>query len=174
MTQNPVLNIILQFMIVAIPAGVAGIFSYRQSVKTARLQESTEKAIADSKASNERAIADQQVELERAKLDLERRRMGDEADERARALYGQMITDVRGELDRMHKTVERMQDAYDRVAKQLSQEQEVSNKLRNDIHTWRAQVDQMRDRIAALEHLVKTLGGQLPDRATHPPPLSTQ
>ncbi len=148
----------LQAAIAIIPTAVGGLLIYLQVTKQARIQARTAETVAQ-----------QSTDLELAKLELERRKMADEADQRARAIYAQLIEDMRNEVDRVHKTLERIQNQYDRVSDQLSKEQDVSNTLRNELRRWRNYVQELSDFITALDNHVKKLGVQVPADWGRPP-----
>ena len=145
----------VQLGVAIVPGAVAAWFAYRASSKAANSTET---------------VAAQNAAIELHKLEIDRRRMDDEAVQRARVTYEQILVEMRSELDRVHKQVERVQDQYDRVARQLSTEQDVSNKLRNEVRQLQRQVDDLTAQIAVLESVAARLRTSADERF---PPAST-
>lgn len=133
-----------QLALATVPAAVSAIFVYLQAAKQSRERASAQEAMANQSAT------------------LERRKFAEEADERARAVYGRLLDELRAEIDRLRKWIERVQTQYDKVADQLSKEQDLSHSLQRQLDLWEYAVEQLKNRIAALELIIRQLGGVIP------------
>ncbi len=142
-----------QLALATVPAAVSALFVYLQASKQSRERAAAQRAIANQSAS------------------LERRKLAEEADERARVMYGKLLDDMRSEIERLHKSVERVQTQYDRVANQLSHEQDQSIDLRRQVDQLQFNIAQLRSHIAVLERIIRQLGGEIPTEIGTLPPV---
>jgi chromosome segregation ATPase len=138
----------LQLAVAAAPGAVAAFFAYRASTRTSRVQAQSATAVAELNAATERN-----------RLDLERQRMAEDAARKAQEMYAQLIGDLRGELERTYKQVERVQTQTDRIGDQLAKEQDVSSTLRLQVRVQSQEIDQLRAQVETLEGLVQRLRG---------------
>ncbi len=145
------LSPLMQIIIAIAPAAATAFFVWLSARKS---------AARDRDRERERA-ADKEF-IARQSLVLENRKLSDEADERARVMYGKLIDDMRDEIERLHRAINRVQEQHDRVADQLLREQDLSTTLRNELVKWRSLVQQLQYRIEALENLIKKIGGEIP------------
>lgn len=136
----------LQLVLALAPGSVAAWFAYRASTRTSQVQAQAQKSVAELSAATERT-----------RLDLERQKMAEDAAKEAKATYAALIKDLRDELDRMHRQIERLQAQQDRTLEQLAREQGVSHKLREQLSAQSREVERLRGQVEALEGLVQRL-----------------
>jgi chromosome segregation ATPase len=138
----------LQLALAAAPGAAAAWFAYRASTKT-----------ADVQASASRSVAELNAATERTRLDLERQKLAEDAVREAKATYATLISDLRGELERTYKQVERVQQQTDRISELLVKEQDVSAALRAQLQVQQQEVNRLQTQVETLETLVSRLRG---------------
>lgn len=106
-------------------------------------------------------IEGQNAAIERARVEIEQSRASKEAVDQLRAIYEQMIGDLRTEIERTQRRMETIQGQSDRLGEQLAKEQDVSNTLRNQIYALQEQLRQHKADMAELERTMRDRDRQL-------------
>ena len=123
--------------VAGLPSVLAALFAYRSSSQANRVN-------AEAQRINER------------KVDAE-------AYDRSQAFYEKLLSEADRAVDRLRSQVDRLQEQLDRTNNQLSNEQDVSNALRNHVRSLQAQVNGMEVTVATLrEQLNVNRGGDTP------------